>query len=96
MTVLTRLTKTANYTLLAATDQIISANAASGAFTLTLPTAVGNDGLLFSIKKTDSSVNVVTIDANGSETIDGALTMLLTEQNQSVALLSNGAGWEIR
>jgi hypothetical protein len=97
MTVLTRVTKTAAYTL-TALDQAVSANAASGAFTLTLPnvTTTAPDGTLFSVKKTDSSANVVTIATTSSQLIDGALTFLLTTQNQSVALLSNGTGWEIR
>lgn len=72
---------------------IVLVNATGGARTITLPTAVGNDGKTYSIKKTDSSVNYVKIDANGSETIDGDLSYFLLVQNQSLEIVSNGTNW---
>lgn len=68
-------------------------NAASGAVTLTLPTAVGNAGKEFVVKKIDSSTNIVTIDASGSQTIDGALTLDTATQHDAVAFQSDGANW---
>lgn len=87
-------TKTAAYTLLI-TDSVILANATSAAFTLTLPSAVGIEGRQYTLKKIDSSANAVTVDANGTQTIDGALTFSLATQYQSITIVSDGANWMI-
>jgi hypothetical protein len=66
----------------------------SGNTTLTLPAA--STRCQFIIKKTDSNATTVTIDANGSETIDGALTFTITEQYTSVTLCSDGtSSWYV-
>lgn len=67
----------------------------TGAMTATLPTASGITGRVFIVKKIDSSGNAVTLDADGSETIDGAGTYALTAQWNSVTIISNGTNWEI-
>jgi hypothetical protein len=71
---------------------VILADASGGAFTLTLPTAVGISGTVYTIKRTSASNNV-TIDGAGAETIDGAATYVLTAQWQAVELISNGTSW---
>jgi collagen type VII alpha len=86
--------QTANYTL-TATDSIITASASSGAATMTLPTAVGTAGREYTIKKTDSSTNAVTVATTSSQTIDGASTYSLSTQYQSVSIVSDGANWNI-
>jgi len=78
-----------------ASDNSIFCNASGGAFTITLPAASGNGGLILNIKKIDSSVNAVTIDANASETIDGALTAVITTQYESVTIQCDGTEWWI-
>lgn len=88
----TVLAKTTTYTILN-TDRVITANAAGGAFTLTLPTASGINGRVLQIKKIDSTINVVTIDGNSSETIDGSLTKKLCTQYESITLVSDGTNW---
>ncbi len=86
-------TVSAAYTM-SATDQVVLANAATAAFTVTIPTAVGIAGTKISIKKTDSTANSVTITAPTSGgTIDGNATISLNVQNQSVTLLSDGTNW---
>jgi hypothetical protein len=85
-------TKTANYTLLT-TDGIILGDATGGSFTLTLPAVSGNSGLIYRIKKIDTSANTVTIDANAAEQIDGALTAVLSIPYSSVDLACNGSAW---
>lgn len=87
-------TKTANYTALQS-DDVIRGDATSGAITITLPTAVGNTGEVFHIKKIDSSVNAVTIATTSSQTIDGALTQTLGVQYKNLTVVSNGSGWDI-
>lgn len=85
-------TKTANYTL-TTNDNEILADATGGTFTLTLPTAVGNTGKVFYMKKIDSSANVVTVATTSSQTIDGSTTRNLATQNESWTVVSDGANW---
>ena len=73
---------------------IILANATSGAITITLPPADPYKGVAFTIKKTDATNNV-TIDGDGSETINGAATYVLTTQHEVVTVVSDGSGWHI-
>ena len=86
-------TITTTYT--AGNDYTILANAASGAFTVTLPAAASNSGVIYNIKKIDSSTNAVTIDGNASETIDGLLTYTLSTQNEEITIQSDGSNWRI-
>lgn len=85
--------KTANYT--AADDSVILCDATSAGFTITLPSAASSTSRKYEIKKTDSTSNVVTVDANASETIDGSLTKLLESQYQSISIVSDGSNWFI-
>ena len=54
-------------------DYCILCDCTGGAIQVDLPTAIGNTREL-QIKKIDASVNAVTIDAFGTETIEGTLT----------------------
>ena len=87
-------TKTTTYTA-TVSDDFINADATSGAFTITLFTAVGNSGAKIYIKKIDSSANAITVDADGSETIDDVLTQILTSQYDAITLVSDGTEWWI-
>lgn len=80
-------------TTLDTSHSVVLADASGGAFTIALPKAGAFAGRLFQIKKVDSSANAVTIDGDGSETIDGAATYALATQYQAVALLSDGTNW---
>lgn len=87
-------TKTGAYTATDA-DLVILCDASSGAFTITLPTAVGRAGKVFHIKKIDSSANGVTVDGNGSQTIDGATTQVIATQYNSIKITSDASNWHI-
>ena len=87
-------TKSTTYSA-ATTDSVILANAAGGAFTVTLPTAVGNTGKIFTVKRTNSGSNNVTVGTTSAQTIDGATTYAITTQYQSIDLISNGSNWFI-
>lgn len=65
----------------------------SGTFTVTLPTAVGIDGQYFIVK--NMGTGVITVDANGSQTMDGQLNKTLAVQYESLTFISNGANWAI-
>jgi hypothetical protein len=80
-------------TLSATTDQLVKVDATGGARTVNLPAASGNSGLFYTIIKSDSSANAVTIDGNSSETINGATTFVLTAQYQSVVIWCDGSNW---
>lgn len=85
-------TKTTTYTVTTA-DEVVPCDATSAAFTVTLPAISGITGYKVTIKKIDSSANAVTVDGNGSETIDGALTYVLSNQYDSVDLVAYSGGW---
>lgn len=87
-------TYTSAQTLTTAND-VVLVDATSGDLTITLPTAVGNEGKIFKIKKTDTSNNVITIDGNGSEQIDGAATRFLRTRLECLEIISNNADWDI-
>lgn len=89
-----RKTVTGAYTL-TVQDYILLCNATGGTYTITLPAASGLDGLIFFIKKTDSSGNAVTVDGNGSETIDGATTKTLSAQYATLQVVCDGSNWHI-
>lgn len=86
--------KTTTYTATTA-DNTITVDSSSGTFTVTLFTAVGNTGHTIRVKKTDTSFTAVTIDGDGSETIDGSTTTTVNTENESVTLQSNGTNWVI-
>jgi len=79
----------------AADDYLIVADATAGAVVVSLPAAATNDGRLVIVKKTDISVNTVTLDGNSAETIDGAATQVLALQYDSITVACDGAGWWI-
>jgi len=50
---------------------------------------------ILNIKKIDSSGNTVTIDPDGSATIDGQLTQTLTSQFDNITIQYDGTNWHI-
>ena len=87
--------KTANYTL-TATDYVIRVDGTAGGFTLSLPTAVGIAGTVYKIYRTDivASTNIVLLDGNSTETIDGSLTYRIFP-GEWVHIESDGANWQV-
>ena len=82
------------YTALS-TDYTILCDATSGTITINLPAAASHSGRIFNVKKSDSSVNAVTIDGNASETIDGSTTQVLSVQYHALTIQSDGSNWHI-
>ena len=74
-------------------DRYVLADAARAAFNVTLPNASLCPGKAYTVKKTDPSVNGVTIVPVAGQAIDGAATYHLRSQHSSVDLVSNGTGW---
>lgn len=86
--------KVALYTATTA-DDVIICDATGGAFSIMLPAAAGVTGKTYYIKKIDVTVNAVTVDANGAETIDDAATQVLAAQYDNIMIVSDGAEWWI-
>jgi hypothetical protein len=87
-------TKTSNFTETATGGEIVLlGDTTTVGFTITLPTAVSNTAKI-TIKKIAGSNNL-TIDGNGSQTIDGGLTADLVRIYESVTLVSDNSNWHI-
>ncbi len=83
-------TKTTTYTATTSDDVILC----DGTFTLTLYAASGNSGEVLYLK--NISTGTITIDADGSETIDGALAKYLAGvQYESLTIVCDGSDWHI-
>ena len=78
-----------NYTI-GADDYLVEITA--NTVQIDLPTAVGIEGKIYQIK--NSGNGIVTVQADGSELIDGSSSETLG-QNQSLQVISNGTGWVI-
>lgn len=76
----------------AISDGTILVNVSSNA-TVNLPTAVGNSGQRLTIKNLTN--NTVTLDGSSTQTIDGALTYVLTGIYEKVTIQSDGSNWHI-
>lgn len=85
-------TQTNTFTIPSA-NYVLLADGTSSAWTATLPTAVGNTGMMVTVKKIDSTANAITIGTTLSQTIDGASTKSLAAQWDSLTFVSDGSNW---
>lgn len=83
----------ATYT--AANIPTILADATSNAITVSLPTAASAVDRVYNILKKDAGGNTVTVDGDGSETINGDTTQVLASQYDSITIQSDGTEWFI-
>lgn len=86
----------ATYDLLI-TDRVLHVTyTGTGAVTsLTLPTAQTTAGRIISIKDAggNASVNSITIDTEGAQTIDGSATFVMSTDYEDITLYSDGSNW---
>ena len=84
-------------TTLNLTHNVVRCDASGGAFIVTLPTAAGMPGLVYTLKKVDATANIVTLKGNGAELIDGSNTNVaaMAAQFGAITVVSNGASWDI-
>lgn len=85
--------KTAAYT--AAVGDLVEANATSAGFTITLPSAPYT-GARVTVKKTDSTGNVVTVVGQGGSTIDGDANASIVSQWAGATFVYDGTNWLVR
>lgn len=76
-------------------DLNIFCDASGGAFTVSLPPAASALRVEYYIVKIEGSANAVTVDPDGSETINGALTFVLGAFD-SINIMSDGTQWIIK
>jgi len=95
-------TKTDTATLTVAEAGVVNVSAAA-AYTLTLPTASGNTGLTYHFIKTDANYNLITLDGDGTETLNyenstGAPVQTYARLNTycaEVTVVSDGTNWQV-
>ena len=87
----------ATYTVLRTDDIIHSTYSATGAVTITIPTALMAEKKTFTIKDAGgkAGTNNITIATQGAETIDGGVTYIITNDYDAITLYSNGSHWFI-
>ena len=74
--------------------KLVTADATSGAFIITLPAAAtAGNGYEVTVQKVDSSTNIVTVDANGAETINGISDLDLPDQYAAAIFRCDGTEW---
>lgn len=77
-------------------DDMALLDATSASFTVNLPSAASANGISLKFKRFDSVVaNTATLDAFGSETINGSSTFVLIAQDQYVEIKSDGTNWQL-
>lgn len=84
-----------NYTVLS-TDRVVLVNAASWDLTITLPTPINVDTVWVTIKKIDTSWNIVTIATPWSETIDNETTIDILSPFESITTITDGSNYFIK
>ena len=78
-----------------AANQLIKANTAGGNITITLPTAVGNEGVEIRVVKTHAD-NTLSIDQTGTETTNGSTSATtLTDVYGLLGFTSDNTNWVI-
>lgn len=83
-----------NTTLLNVAHHTVRVNNTSDVI-INLPAVSTAPGRVYIIKKVSNNANTVTITANGSETIDGNTTNVISAFNASVMIQSDGVSWSI-
>src|SRR3990172_341292 len=76
-------------------DRLLMLDCTSGAITVNLPPAAESMPKRFDFKKIDATANTATIMPDGSDTIDGAISRLLTIQWQTFGALAISIGWAV-
>ena len=90
--------KTSAYTVASGDDaKTILCSAASADYAITLLAASSaGDGFEVTIKKTDATKFMITVEGNSSETIDGLLNVKLRHEHASVTIICDGSNWHIK
>ena len=74
-------------------NHVLLCDTSANNVTISLPTAFNNKAI-FNIKKT-APANLMIIDANSSETIDGDTVININAQYEAVTLVSDNSNWSV-
>ena len=77
------------------THSIVICDNGAVAKTITLPTAVGITGRIYTIIRGEASTADVTIMTSSSQMIDGEMDYMLMNAKESVTIVSNGSNWKV-
>lgn len=72
---------------------LVEGDTTSGNITTTIPTAIGNTGLIINLKRISAGSNVWTITS--ATQIEGQASITILVQNVNISLESNGTTWKI-
>ena len=89
--------KTSAYTVVAGDDQktiLCSAASADYAVALTAAATLG-DGFTVTLKKSDATKFMITINPSGTQTIDGLLDLKLRNEHSEATLICDGSNWHL-
>ncbi len=89
---LVTVTKSSSVTLLASGEDNVICDSTAADRTLTLPTAVGNNGVTYHFNNV-SDLFKCTIDADGTETIGGELNVVMQSEDDGFVITSNNVNW---
>lgn len=89
-------TNTSNYSVLVQ-DTYMQGDATGGAFAYTLPdiSLMAGSGNTYTFKKVDASANAITITPQSGQTIDGASSFVLSNENDFVTVISDNTNWKV-
>lgn len=79
----------------AGNEDVILCDCTAGNIIINLPAKSGVPRRIYHIKKIDSSANTITVDADGSETIDGATTQVISVQYDCIEIVCGSSEWSI-
>ena len=75
------------------TENVVAICNSASAFTLNLPAVSGITGRVYYIK--NKNIGVVSVDPNGSETIDDSAMAFTLGKDESITVIADPTGWWI-
>ncbi len=91
----TTVSKSSSFTASTSEAAIYEIDCTGGNVIVTLPAASGAANRGWVLRRIDASANTLTVDPNGSETINGQTTWPIVSQYETLDINSNGTSWGI-
>ncbi len=76
-------------------NETVRCDPSGGAFTVTLPTAVGQAGNHITVKNVTDSTTAITVDCTDAEEIDGEVSEEIADAYGSLTFMSDGEDWMV-
>lgn len=78
-----------------ATHSVIICDNGNVTRTITLPNSIGIKGRIYSVKRNENSTENVSIVTSSSQLIDGESNFVLSQEKETVSMISDGANWKV-